>query len=58
MKIIYLSLILSFIIAQDSIAVSPSVQDVGDPSISGCTDSRACNYNANATKDDFEQTYN
>ena len=44
-------------IAQDSIEVSPSVQDVGDPSISGCTDLKACNYSDNATEDDGSCTY-
>jgi len=57
MKIIFLSLILSFIIAQDSIDASPSVQDVGEPSILGCTDSKACNYSDNATEDDGSCEY-
>ena len=57
MRIIFLSLIFSFIIAQDSSEVSPPIQDISDPSISGCTDSKACNYNDNANKNDGSCTY-
>ena len=57
MKIIFLSLILSFIIAQDSVIVSQSIQDDSAPPISGCTDPNACNFNENATKDDGNCIY-
>ena len=53
MKSILLSIVLSLIIAQDPIEVSPSTLDIDDPSISGCTDSAACNYNKDATEEDM-----
>ena len=53
MSSIFLSVILSFIVAQGSIEDTDPTQDVEDPSILGCTDAGACNYNVQATEDEF-----